>query len=324
MNLKKSCLAALGALVLSSAAFAQSGKTVSLVIPYPVGGLADVIARSVGPALSKSLNQPVIIDNVAGVSGTLAAQKVLNSPADGTLILQGSPNEVILPPLAMSAVKLRSEDFRVVQLIGIAPMVLVARYDLPANNIDELVALAKTSAKTKPLTYGSTGIGSFYHLLGEQLSKVIGAEMTHIPYKGGAPLFQDMGGGQLDIALLPFAQQYVAFAQAKRMKVIGTLAETRPESLKQYPTVNEGTSLKGFSYDIWTSYMVRKDTPEEIVVRLNKALTEVLVDPAVKTVLDAQSLIPPKPVTPAEGVRMYESEIKRFRDLAKSIGLKPQ
>ena len=323
MNIK-TIVGALGAVLLSTAALAQSGKPVSLVIPYPAGGLADVIARSVGPVLSRNLNQPVIVDNVAGVSGTLAAQKVVHAPADGTFILQGSPNEVILPPMAMSAVRLRSEDFRVVQLIGVAPMVLVTRYDLPANNIDEFVALAKSSARTKPLTYGSTGIGSFYHLLGEQLSKVTGAEMTHVPYKGGAPLLQDMGGSQLDFALLPFAQQYVALAQQKRLKILGTLADTRPESLKQYPTVNEGTALKGFSFDIWTSYMVRRDTPEDVVARLNKAFTEALGDASVKTVLDAQSLMPARQITPAEGVRMFDAEIKRFRDLAKSINLKPQ
>jgi tripartite-type tricarboxylate transporter receptor subunit TctC len=326
MKLAHLFLGSLAAGLITFGACAQTypSKPVTLMIPYPAGGLADVIARGVGVSLSKRLGQTVVVDNLGGASGTLAAQKVLNAPADGYMIFQGSPNEVILPPMAMSAVKLKAEDFRLVQMIGMAPMVLIARYDLPANTADELVALARSTAKTKPLSYGSTGIGSFYHLLGEQLSKTVGAEMTHIPYKGGMPLLQDLGGGQLDFALLPFAQSYVALAQQKRLKILGTLADTRPELLKQYPTVNEGKLLKNFSFDIWTSYMVRKETPDDIVQKLNQALAESLAEPAVLAVLEAQSLIPAKPIKPAEAVRIFEAETLRFRAMGKAANLQPQ
>ena len=140
--------AALTGLLLSGAALAQSypSKPVTLLVPYPAGGLSDVIARTVHTALGKNLGQPVIVDNLGGASGSIAAQKVLNSPADGHLIFQGSPNELILAPLAISAVKLKSEDFRLIQMIAIAQIAFLVRKDLPVSNVDEFIAYARRAA----------------------------------------------------------------------------------------------------------------------------------------------------------------------------------
>ena len=123
-----------------------SGKPVSLMVPYPAGGLSDAIARVVEKPLSKALGQMVMVENLGGVSGALGAQKVLSAPADGHFLHQGSPNELILAPMALQAVKYRSEDFRPVQIIGAFPMAVLARKDLPASNLDELAALAKKAA----------------------------------------------------------------------------------------------------------------------------------------------------------------------------------
>ena len=118
-------------------------KPVKLLVPYPAGGLSDVIARLVNTSLAKHLGQPVIVENLGGVSGAIAAQKVLNAPADGYSIFQGSPNELILSPLANAAVKFKSEDFRLVQMIGVAQMAIYARPNLPVNNVDELLDYAR-------------------------------------------------------------------------------------------------------------------------------------------------------------------------------------
>ena len=133
-------------------------KPVTLMVPYPAGGLSDVMARLMNTSMAKQLGQPVIIENLGGASGAIAAQKVLNAPADGYFLFQGSPNELILSPLANAAVKFKSEDFRLIQMIAIAPMAIIARKDLPVNNGDELVAYAAKAAKEgKPLTYASVG-----------------------------------------------------------------------------------------------------------------------------------------------------------------------
>ena len=195
-------LAALSLCVLPSIAAAQTfpAKPVNLMVPYPAGGLSDVIARLVERPLGKALNQMVIVENLGGVGGAIGAQKVLQSPADGLYLYQGSPNELILAPMALQAVKYKAEDFRFVQMVGSFPMAVLARKGLPANNIDELVALAKKQAAAgKPLTYGSVGIGSFYHVVGAHVAHTIGTEMTHVPYKGGAPLLLDMGGDMVDL-----------------------------------------------------------------------------------------------------------------------------
>jgi tripartite-type tricarboxylate transporter receptor subunit TctC len=164
-------LSLLAGLMLSAGvALAQTWpvKPVNLMVPYPAGGPSDAIARIFFNPLGKELGQQVLVENLGGVSGALAAQKVLAAPNDGYYVFQGSPNEVILSPLANAAVKLKAEDFRLVHPVADAVMVFVTRKDLGVNTVDELIALARKSAD-KPLTYGSVGMGSLYHLILENV-----------------------------------------------------------------------------------------------------------------------------------------------------------
>jgi tripartite-type tricarboxylate transporter receptor subunit TctC len=314
-------------LCLSASAWGQTYPTrpVSLMVPYPVGGLSDVIARAVNTAIGKRLNQPVIVENLGGVSGALAASKVLAAPSDGYYIFQGSPNELILSPLANSAVKFKSEDFRLVQMIAVAPMAVFARKDLPANNGDELVAYAAQGAKNgKPLSYASVGIGSFYHLLGEHMSKLTNVPMTHVPYKGGAPAQQDLIGGQVDIYITPFGKPQLELVNQGRIKVVAGLSANRVASIKQVPTLNESKALKGFVFDIWTGFFVKRDTPEPIVLALHKALTETLSDPQVVALLESLGMEISKPLSLDSAAKAYADGTAEFRAIAKAINLQPQ
>ncbi|MGH6638949.1 MAG: tripartite tricarboxylate transporter substrate binding protein [Polaromonas sp.] len=328
MNVIKTIGSLLASLLLAGAAMAADpfpSKPVMLMVPYPAGGLSDVIARTVNTALARQLGQPVLVENLGGVSGAIAAQKVLSAPSDGYYIFQGSPNELILSPLANAAVKFKSEDFRLVQMIAVAPMAVVARKDLPASNGDELVAYArKTAQEGKPMTYASVGSGSLYHLLGEHMSKLTGIPMTHVPYKGGAPAFQDIMGGQVDIFITPFGKSQVELAQQGRLKFAAALSAERMDPIKQVPTLNESKALKGFTFNIWTGYFVRKDTPEPLVQALHKAITETLNDPAVRAGLEAQSLEVSKPLSLDAAARAYADGTAQFRAIAKSINLQPQ
>ena len=176
--------ATLAGLALAGAAVAQAFPTrpVTLMVPYPAGGPSDAVARSLNNTLGKHLGQSVVVDNLGGATGGIAAQKVLAAPSDGYMVFQGSPNELILSPLANLAVKFKSEDFRLVQMIESTHIALVVRPDLPASNADELVAYARQQAAAgKPITYASVGPGSFYHLLGEHLSTETGVPMVHVP-----------------------------------------------------------------------------------------------------------------------------------------------
>jgi tripartite-type tricarboxylate transporter receptor subunit TctC len=298
---------------------------VTLMVPYPAGGPSDMIARFVSNPLSKQLGQPVVVENLGGASGSIAARKALTNPSDGYTLFQGSPNELILAPLAISSVKFKSEDFRLVQMIATAQIAFLTKKDLPVKSVDEFVEYARKSAKEgRPLTYASVGPGSFYHLLGEHLSKVTGIPMTHVPYKGAAPAEQDLIGGQVDFFLAPYSKKYDDFNKQGMLKVLAMLNSDRLKSVKAYPAIGESKSLKDFTFKIWTGYFVKRDTPEPVVAALHKAITATLGDASVRSSLEANSQLLPKPQTLAEADKAYADGTQQFRNIAKSINLQAQ
>lgn len=317
--------ALLAGLLLVGGALADTfpSKPVNLMVPYPAGGPSDVIARIFSAPLGKELGQPVIVENLGGAAGAVAAQKVLAAPADGYYLFQGSPNEVILAPLANVAVKLKAEDFRLVHPVAESVMVFLVRKDLPVNSVDELIALARKSGD-KPLTYGSVGVGSLYHLILEDVQHRTGIKLTHVPYKGNAPLLQDIGGGQVDFAVLVYSAGMGAMADQGRLKLIGQLGTQRSELLKNVPTASEGKELKNFSFKIWSGIMVAKNTPESVVIRLHKAIGGALQDPSVRAQLALQAAQVAPPMSLAESSKFFEDETARYRAIAKSINLQPQ
>lgn len=311
--------------VLGAQAQSFPSKPITLMVPYPAGGVSDVIARTLNVTLAKHLGHPVIVENLGGASGAIAAQKVLNSPADGHIIFQGGPNELILAPLANAAVKYKSEEFRLVQMITINPMAVLARKDLPVSNGDELIAYAKkTAAAGSPMTYASVGTGSMYHLLGEHMSKLTGADMTHVPYKGGAPAQQDLMSGTVDIFMTPFGKSHGQLVDEGKLKVVGVLSAERQDMFRKAPTLNESKALKGFIFEMWSGYFVRKDTPEAVVQTLHKALSEVANDPTVRAALDAQAMIVPRPQPLAAMNKVYGDNTARYRSIAQAMNLQPQ
>ena len=314
-----------GIVLATGAAIAQSGSTkpINLMVPYPAGGPSDAIARIFFNPLGKELGQQVLVENLGGVSGALAAQKVLAAPADGQYIFQGSPNEVILSPLANAAVRLKAEDFRLVHPVSDSVMVFVTRKDLGVNSVDELIALARKSAD-RPLSYGSVGIGSLYHLILEQAQAQTGIKLAHVPYKGNAPLLQDLAGGQVDFAVLVYSAGMGALAEQGRLRVIGQLGAQRSELLKNVPTASEGRELKNFAFKIWTGFMVPRSTPEPVVQRLHAAIGKTLQDPAVRSQLAAQTQLAAESMTLAESARFFEAETARYRAIARQINLQPQ
>ena len=316
----------LAGITLAAGAMAQaSPKPVTLLVPYPAGGVSDVIARLVSPVLARQLGQTVIVDNLGGAGGAIAAQKTLNQPADGHIIFQGSPNELILTPMAVASVKYKAEDFRPVQTISLNEMMVFARKDLPVSNGDELAAYAAKVAKEgKPLTYASVGNGSLYHVLGANMSKKLGVEMTHVPYKGGAPAVQDLMGGLVDIFITPYGKSYVEMVNSGKLKAVAALSTERQASFKSVPTLNESKAFKGFVFDTWQTYFVRKDTPEPVVQALHKALSEVANDAGVRNSLESQGMIVPKPAALEQVSKTYADETAQYRSIAKSINLQAQ
>jgi tripartite-type tricarboxylate transporter receptor subunit TctC len=327
MRLKKPLVGLLAAVTLAGSAWAQTfpSKPINLMVPYPAGGLSDMIARKVNQALAAELKQPVIIENLGGAGGAIGAQKVLNAPADGYYLFQGSPNELILGPLAMAAVKYKPEDFRLVQRISLAPLAVSARKDFPANNVNELVDVIRKAAKDgKPVSYASVGNGSFYHLVSEQFSKVVGAPMLHVPYKGGGPILQDLIGGQIDLFITPYGAPHVAMAKEGKIKFITALSAKPQRLIPDVPVVDDNNLLKGFHFAIGSGFYVKKGTPEPVVETLHRALTKVMFDGELRTALTAMGQDLSEPLRLDEAAKVYAEDIKTYRDIAKAIGLKAQ
>ena len=318
----------LSGVLLASAACAQAfpNKPVTLLVPYPAGGLSDVIARTVNAPLGKALGQPVIVENLGGASGGIAAQKVLNAPSDGYMLFQGSPNELILAPLALSSVKYKSEDFRQIHRIALAPMAIIARGDIPANNADELVAYAQKVAKEgKPMTYASVGVGSLYHLLGEQMSKMIGVPMLHIPYKGFADGLKDLMGNQVDIFITPYGAPQVALAKDKKIKFIAATSPGAHPLLPQLGRTSDSKSaLKNFTSEIGTGYFVKRDTPEPIVQAMHKGLQAVLGDAEYLSRMAALGQLASPLQTLDVANKAFVDETTQYRAIAKAINLQAQ
>ena len=321
----KHLLCFMAGLTLACAAFgadAYPSKPVTILVPYPAGGLSDVVARIVAKPLGDRLGQPVVVENSGGAAGAIGVQKVLASPADGYYVLQGSPSSLVLSPLINPAIKYKSDDLRMLQVVVESDFLLVARQDLPVTTADELAALARASGVKQPLSYGSIGTGSFHHLIGNRFSKVIGAHTVHVPYKGITPLMQDLIGQRVDFAMLPYSKSLAEFAAQRQVKILGSLSKERIPALQPIPSVNEGKALKDFNFSIWSAYFVRKDTPEPVVKKLHLALSEVLHAPSVRESLEAQGQKVPRLLSNAEAEKFYQESFVQFRALAKEIALK--
>lgn len=312
-------LACLCADVLAQAPYPT--RPVTLMVPYAAGAASDFTARALNDLIGKELGGPVIVENLGGAGGAIAAGKVLGAPADGYNVFQGSPSELILAGLVNKAVRFKPADFQWVAPVATSPLVVVVNPQVPANTLDELVALARTR-KDRPLSYGTPGPGTLYHLLGERFVKRTGAPLTHVPYKGGAPLTQDLVGGQIDFAFMPYQAFYAEYAQQGRLRVIGSLSPGKalPAPFAHVQSSADSKELKDFDFSIWTAYLVKKGTPRPIVERLNAAIAAALKDPRARGQLEqqAKSVFDPMPVE--KGEAFYAAEVERYQALVKDVG----
>lgn len=333
MYLKKRALMFCMLLGIATAAFSGQSSTndyprkkpVTIMVPYPAGGLSDVSARLVSESLTKALGQTVIVENLGGAGGTIAAQRVLNGPADGYTIFQGSPNELILSPMLINGVSFKSEDFVLLQKISEVPMAVLARADLPVSNGDQLAQYIRAAAdKGQPVTYASVGPGSFYHLLGAHMANMLEVPMTHIPYRGAASAINDLVGGRVDIFITPFAGPQIELVQQGRLKFVATLTQERHPLLANVPSLAESSALQRFLFTTWAGYFVSKDVPLDIQTKLNKALIQALGDSHVRTTLEAQNRRMASPISLKGAADFYASEIRSFREMAKTINLKAE
>jgi tripartite-type tricarboxylate transporter receptor subunit TctC len=266
-------IAAVLAILVCAGAHAQSypAKPVRMLVAFPAGGSADIVARVLAQRLSEQVGQNFIVDNRPGAGGNLAFEALARADADGYTILNSTPGIVINPHLYRK-VGFKIEDFVAIARVGEAPLLVMANPAVPANTIGELIQLAK--AKPGLVRYASAGNGSSSHLASEVMRMMAGVDLLHVPYKGGGPAFQDVIGGRVDFTTLPIAES-LANVQAKRVKALAQTGLTRSHMAPDVPTLDEA-GLKGYSVTTWYVVFAPVKTSREIVNRVYGEIDKVL------------------------------------------------
>ncbi len=298
-------------------------KTLNLVVPYPAGGPSDFVARKLQPDAATKLGQTMIIENLGGAGGSIGLSKLINSPADGHMLALGTPMELVLAPLAIQGVKYKPEDFKLVAQVVNTNTILAVRPNLQVQSVADLVALAKKNPG-QPLSYGSVGPGSLYHLIGEKFAQLTKAPMLHVPYKGVAPLMADLMGGQIDMAFLPMAGSIPQTILDGKLKGLGVTAKAPHALYKQFPALAAMPGLEGMEFDLWAGLQVHRNTPDDVVANLNKAFYAALDNPDTRKAFEASGNVVLPARSPAELAKTYATEIERYRSIARSINLQPQ
>ncbi len=266
------------------AAFAQyPAKPIRVIVPWPAGGTVDGVARVIGPSLSSGLGRPIVVENKAGAGGSIGQAEAAKAPADGHTVLlvfdTHAVNHLLYKNLGYDPFR----SFEHVSLLVTSPQVLAGATNFAPGSVPELVAFAK--ANPGKVSYATVGAGSSNHLNALLLSNRTGIEMTHVPYKGGAPMMIDLVGGQVNVMFVS-APQAIPQVKAGRIRALAIGAARRIPQLPDTPTVAE--TLPGFAAQSWVGMLVPAGTPKEIVARLNAEGRKALADPEVRGKLAAQ------------------------------------
>ena len=267
-----------------SAASAYPNKPVKVVVPYPPGGPTDIVARLVFQQVSEATGQQFVIDNRAGGGGNIGAEAVAHAPADGYTLLVATTahaiNMSLFSGLRYDVVK----DFTPVSLLTQGPLVLVATPGFPANNVRELIALAK--AKPDTLNFASSGNGQSTHLSGELFNAMSGVKMSHVPYKGSAPALTDVMSGQVPL-MFDTMLSAMPFVNSGKLKALAVTSPMRSPAAPNIPTIAE-SGLPGYEVFAWNGLLAPAGTPKAVVARLSEELKKALQLPQVKEKFSAQ------------------------------------
>jgi tripartite-type tricarboxylate transporter receptor subunit TctC len=310
--------AAVAMAVLPASAEDYPSRPVRLIAPFGAGGPTDIYTRAIAEELQKALHEPFVIENKPGAGTTIGTEYVAKSPPDGYTLLMISGTQTVNETLfARKNYKLMRDLVPVAPLIN-TDLVLVVHPSVPAKNIDELLALAK--AKPGTINYGSSGIGSNYHMAGELLRHLTGAEIVHVPYKGSTGARNDILAGQIQM-LFDSVPTMASMIQAGMVRPIATTGKKRSAILPNVPTLDEA-GVKGFEATLWVGFMAPAGTPPEIVEKLNREITKIVSSPAIKKAWDDQGANPIT-MTQPQFKAFMESEIEKWAALIKANNIQP-
>ncbi|HWI36722.1 MAG TPA: tripartite tricarboxylate transporter substrate binding protein [Burkholderiales bacterium] len=311
----------LALLFFCSSAFAQydfPSRPIRLVVTVPPGGAADFIARLVGGKLSDSLGQPVVVENKAGASGTIAADAVAKAPADGYTLLQNSiTTHGIGPHLFAHLPYDPVKDFAPVSGLALLPLIMAVNADLPAKDVKELIAYAKTHS----VNFASSGNGGAPHMAAELFKSVTGAPIVHVPYKGSGPAVSDLVGGRVQI-MFDAAPSLIAHVRSGKLRVLAAASTERNRLLPDVPTFAE-LGYPQVNVSLWYGLLAPAGTPRPVVEKLNRAVGQVLDTREVTERLQAQGAEPMRG-TPEAFATFMQKEMAKWAPVVKAANIKAE
>jgi len=320
MSLKK--FAALATFLLISAVQSNAQnyptKVITIVVPFAAGGPTDTLARLIGVPMSKTLKQQVIVENVVGAGGTIAANRVAKASPDGYTLLLHHIGHSTAPALYRNLPYDAIKDFEPIGLVNEVPMTLVAKKDFPPKDLKELISYVK--ANKDKINLANAGVGAASHLCGMLFMSAIQTELTTVPYNGTGPAMNDLLGGQVDL-MCDQTTNTTSQIKAEKIKVYGVTTLKRMATLPGVPTLDEA-GLKGFEVDVWHGVYAPKATPKPAIDKLTNALQDALKDSNVK---QRFSELGAEPVsldraTPQALEKHLKAEIDKWTPIIKKAG----
>lgn len=324
---RRSVLASLAALALTQAAQAQTGaaagtypnKPVKMVVAFPPGGATDLTGRLLAGKLAELWSQPVVVENKAGASGMIGSEQVMRAPADGYTILVTITTHIQNPAIFAKMPYDPLKDFTPISQICLSYLALAVKPDFPAKDLKEFVAVVK--ANPGKYTFGSFGTGSSSHIMGERFARVAGLDMTHVPYKGSAPMTADLLGGQIATAWVDVSTGTALF-QAGRLRPLAVSGPARTPMMRNVPNLAE-LGYEGFEPLGWVGVFLPAGAPKAVVDRLSRDIMAVVKMPDVRARLYEQTLVPVGD-SPESFARTLRRDLGVWAKVSRDAGIKPQ
>ena len=299
---------------------AQSGgPPMRIIVPLSAGATGDIVTRRLVDGLSKQLGRPIYVDNLPGAGGLIGTAQLVKAPKDGGTILAVSSNHVVNKGIYKTMPYDPVKDVTALAVLGDSPQVLVVNPAVPARNLQELIALAKS--KPGSLHYGSGGNGTTIHLMGAQLGKAAGINIVHVPYKGNSPMLSGLLGGQVEMAFNS-STLVAPYVKSGKLRAIAVTSKTRSRLLPDVPTLAE-QGLKDYDLSIWMIVLGPAGLPPAVTDRLNHAVNDTLKMPDVQKWFRDQDWTL-QSLTPAQATAFLESEQVKHLQLVQDAGIKPQ